>query len=293
MQRANPYDPEGIRHQHFATLIGGRYRMRTNYRIRRPEGTHDCLLLLTLAGLGLLRHPEGDTPLPPGTLALHTPGTPHDYATAPTPGLWDFAWVHFRPPEAWATLFRWPEATPGLHILSLAPFPPPFRRRIRALFVEAIRLAAQASPRGDALAMNLLENIFLRCTPEPTAPTPADAAFAERLRAHIHANLRADLSVEALARCCALSPSRFAHRFTQAFGLPPRAYVERCRLERARRLIVAGECTTVKAAAYTVGFSSPDLFARRFRSLHGIPPSALLPRNPSNEKANQRTTKRT
>lgn len=254
--------------------------MRGNYRIRRPAGTHDCLLLLTLSGLGCLRAPGEAHPLPPDTLALYTPNTPQDYATDSATNRWDFTWVHFRPPEAWGELLCWPEVSPGLRLLSLAPFPPPFRRRVRALLAETVRQAAHVSPRGDALAMNLLENLFLRCAPEsPRAPN--EAAFAEHLRAHIHANLRAPLTVDALARHCNLSPSRFAHRFVTAFGLSPRVYVEHCRLEHAKRLLASGECPTIKAAAYAVGFDAPDNFTRRFRLRYGLPPSALLPTAPS------------
>lgn len=277
MERANPYDPEGIFRQRFANLIGGRYRMRGNYRIRRPRGTHDCLLLSTRAGLGRLRWPGGEATLPPDTLALYAPGTPQDYATDPEVGRWDFAWTHFRPPEGWASLLQWPQVAPGLGLLSLSPFSQPFRRRVQGLVAEVIRQAARVSPRGDAIAMNLLENLFLRCAPEPDCPhSDEDVAFVECVRAHIHANLRADLSVEALARHRCLSASRFAHRFTKTFGLSPRVYVENCRLEHAKRLLATGECATVKAAAYAVGFDSPSHFSLRFRLRYGFTPSDLI-----------------
>ena len=277
MERANPYDPEGIFRQRFANLIGGRYRMRGNYRIRRPHGTHDCLLLFTRGGLGRLRWPGGEAPLPPETLALYAPGTPQDYATDPEAGRWDFSWTHFRPPKAWAPLLQWPQAAPGLGLLSLALFPTPFRRRVQGLVTEIIRQAARGTPRGDAIAMNLLENLFLHCAPESDgAHSDEDVAFAECVRAHIHADFRADLSVETLARHCNLSPSRFAHRFTKTFGLSPRVYVENCRLEHAKRLLATGECTTVKAAAYAVGFDVPSHFSFRFRLRYGFSPGDLI-----------------
>lgn len=66
--------------------------------------------------------------------------------------------------------------------------------------------------------------------------------------------------------------------------MPPMAYVELCRLERAKRLILAGLCDTVKAAALDAGFRDPCYFARRFRRRYGLPPGELIASTSSSAK---------
>ena len=53
-------DPNYIYAHPYATLIADEYRMRGGYRIVRPSGTDDHLMLLTRAGRGLFRTPRGD-----------------------------------------------------------------------------------------------------------------------------------------------------------------------------------------------------------------------------------------
>lgn len=278
MRRANPFNPEAIRDQHFPLLIGGHYRMRANYRIVRPKGTPSALLLFTFAGEGLLRTTEGKIACRPDTLVLFPPDCAQDYATAPEGGYWDFCWCHFHLPEDWKLLLEWPDPTgQGMpKVLSLLGFPPPLRRRLRATALDIARLAQGCSPDDDALAMNLLENIFLRCRRALPPTRSRDIGFVGILKEYILDNLSRPLSVARLAEICRLSPSLFAHRFVEAFGETPRTYVERCRLEHAKRLLVTGQSDSVKSVAYTVGFRSPYLFSTRFRAVYGFSPSALL-----------------
>ena len=72
-------DPNYIYAHPYATLIADEYRMHGGYRIVRPGGTDDHLMLLTRAGRGLFRTPRGDAvPLAAGSLAVIPPGVPHD-----------------------------------------------------------------------------------------------------------------------------------------------------------------------------------------------------------------------
>ena len=75
----------------------------------------------------------------------------------------------------------------------------------------------------------------------------------------------------------ALSPSRFAHTFTAAFGVSPQAYVESCRLEYAKRLLETTNAS-VKEASYAAGFADPLYFSRRFRRAYGLPPREIAKR---------------
>ena len=75
-----------------------------------------------------------------------------------------------------------------------------------------------------------------------------------------------------LARAASLGRSRFVQRFRQATGVSPMRYLEALRMEEARRLLE--EDLAVARIAQLSGFEDPLYFSRRFRALHGVPPSA-------------------
>jgi transcriptional regulator GlxA family with amidase domain len=94
--------------------------------------------------------------------------------------------------------------------------------------------------------------------------------FAD-LVAWISAHLERDLSVPVLADRARLSPRHFSRRFHETFGYTPAQFVDNLRLTEARaRLTAAGR--TVDSVAASVGFSSADVFRRRFRRRFGVAP---------------------
>jgi transcriptional regulator GlxA family with amidase domain len=83
--------------------------------------------------------------------------------------------------------------------------------------------------------------------------------------------LNADLSVEALAARVGLGPRHFSREFRATFGLPPAAYVERLRLDEARRRLL-GQVRSIESVARAVGFASADGFRRAFARAFGVAP---------------------
>jgi AraC-like DNA-binding protein len=89
--------------------------------------------------------------------------------------------------------------------------------------------------------------------------------------AHVHFR-EPELRLDHLARAAHLGRSRFAQRFRQVTGSSPMRYLERLRMEEARRRLE--EDASVGRAAQLAGFEDPLYFSRRFRALHGVAPSA-------------------
>jgi len=92
------------------------------------------------------------------------------------------------------------------------------------------------------------------------------------LAAHITANLKRDLSVDALADKLAISPRQFSRQCCASFGCSPAALVRRLRLDEARRRLHA-RAGAIELVASSVGFSSADAFRRAFEQEFGINPS--------------------
>jgi transcriptional regulator GlxA family with amidase domain len=85
-------------------------------------------------------------------------------------------------------------------------------------------------------------------------------------------HLHEDLSVEALAAKACLCPRHFSRRFKVEFGTTPADFVERLRLDEARRRLSNGD-NSVENVGISVGFKSSDAFRRAFERRLGVNPS--------------------
>src|SRR5262245_19084910 len=91
------------------------------------------------------------------------------------------------------------------------------------------------------------------------------------LQAWIIEHPNADLSVETLARRVAMSPRNFFRVFVRELGMTPGRFVERVRVEAARRLL---EETSrgVHDIAAACGFGTPETMRIAFRRTLGVSP---------------------
>ena len=113
-----------------------------------------------------------------------------------------------------------------------------------------------------------------------SATLSAQAPRRDELRAiqrFVLENLAADLSVEALAQRAHMSPRHFARSFRAETGITPARYVQRLRLEAARRRIEdAREPLATTAAA--CGFGTPETMRRVFLRTLGVGPEGYRSR---------------
>jgi transcriptional regulator GlxA family with amidase domain len=95
--------------------------------------------------------------------------------------------------------------------------------------------------------------------------------------AWIMANLQQDLSVKRLAAHAKLGARHFSRRFQRAFGATPAVFVDRARMDEARRRLL-GNHRTIEEVALSVGFQSDDVFRRSFERRFGVSPSVYRSR---------------
>ncbi|WP_445397513.1 GlxA family transcriptional regulator [Streptomyces sp. LE64] len=82
----------------------------------------------------------------------------------------------------------------------------------------------------------------------------------------------ADLSVDALAARAALSPRHFARAFRAETGVTPGRYVERVRVEHARRLLEE-TADGIEEVSRRCGYRTPEALRRAFVRTVGAPPA--------------------
>lgn len=131
----------------------------------------------------------------------------------------------------------------------------------RALALEAARWLVMYVRRagGQSQASAALE-----------AQAGASGAITELL-GWVGDHLADDLSVEALAARCTMSARHFARVFRARAGVTPREYVERLRLDAARRELELGE-RSVKEVAARTGFGTVETLHRVFVRVVGMTP---------------------
>jgi len=101
----------------------------------------------------------------------------------------------------------------------------------------------------------------------------ADREPLRELQAWIADHLDDDLSVRVLAAEVAMNERNFARVFTRAVGVTPARFVERARVEGARRRLEES-ADGVEMVAARCGFGSAEVMRRAFLRLLGVPPSA-------------------
>jgi transcriptional regulator GlxA family with amidase domain len=94
-----------------------------------------------------------------------------------------------------------------------------------------------------------------------------------------------DLSVEVLAEKASLSPRHFARAFAAEVGLPPGRYVERTRLEAARRHL-EDTAEGIEQTARACGYHTSEAMRRAFIEALGVSPAEYRRRFRSISKEN-------
>jgi len=254
----------------YRRLITGTDKFAPGYRVQRPDGSGDGLFMLTLSGSGFFQGSGIKNYMKMGSVAWIPQGTPHDYGIEESGHSWTLIWAHVHPWPHWDELLRWPQTKTGACVLMLDD---------SALLQEVtgdIRLmhneAASAHPLREVRAMHALEQALLRC--DRVNPRQAANRTDPRIQKSvecIHARLAEPLTIEDLGHAAGLSPSRFAHLFTEQMGVSPLQYVEKIRIDRARDLL-ALTSRPIAELAEEVGFPSPYYFSRRFSKTTGLCP---------------------
>lgn len=145
-----------------------------------------------------------------------------------------------------------------------------------------LALALIAEDHGNSLA-NAVARFLVLYIQRPQAQAQlsiplvcqrADSKDLRDLQTFILDNLRADLSVPALADRVVMGVRTFSRRFKQEVGLTPARYVESIRVEAGLRKLQLGQ-GSVAQIADEVGFGSAETFRRSVERCYGECPSAL------------------
>ena len=121
--------------------------------------------------------------------------------------------------------------------------------------------------------LNLLLIPFLReSQPVPSGQVPAgEGHWLFRALAYLNSHLEEDVSIGGLARELGCHPTYFSNAFSKNFGVSPRSYLIRRRIEQSQQLLWHSDMP-VKEVAAQCGFRDIYYFYRCFKKLTGLTP---------------------
>ena len=188
-------------------------------------------------------------------LVLIPPDVPHSH-----PAFGPAAVLYLEPESAeWA---RFPGRSPDPENAGLVSLP----------FEPQLRSFARRAAAGDALAAQSLVDGLIG--PGATNRSAGEDALVSQVCTLIRERLDGRITLAALAAAVHRSPSRLAHRFREATGVPLRCYVLWRRLRAAAEAAMRGSSLT--EAAHVAGFADSAHLSRTFRANFGIAPSFMF-----------------
>jgi len=128
---------------------------------------------------------------------------------------------------------------------------------------------------GNALAVHLVARFSTRPVKLRDAGRGLARYQLNRAIDFINAHLAEDISLESLAGAAGLSPFHFARLFKRSTGVSPHQYVLRCRVERARGLLMRSKASIAEVAV-EVGFCDQSHLAAHFKRVYGVSPKSFL-----------------
>ena len=95
--------------------------------------------------------------------------------------------------------------------------------------------------------------------------------IVKKAQGYIECNVQKKISIKQLASRFAVSRRQFDRRFIEATGNTPFEYLQRVKVEAAKKLLEAGR-KTVTEAMYEVGYSDASAFRRVFKEITSLSP---------------------
>jgi AraC family transcriptional regulator len=135
------------------------------------------------------------------------------------------------------------------------------------------RLYAETT--ASMLSIHLLQYYSHKKIEFKEYPDGLPLAILRRTIEYIQTNLALELGLTELATLAHLSPYYFARLFKRSTGLTPHQFVIRCRVKRAKELLLKGK-DSIAEVAQQVGFANQAHLNFHCKRLLGITPNTIL-----------------
>ncbi|MBQ0830839.1 AraC family transcriptional regulator [Streptomyces tagetis] len=227
-----------------------------------PMHVHDAWTLLIVdtgaVRYELDRHQHGT---PHDTVSLLPPHVPHNGSAATPDG--------FRKRVLYLDASRLGEELIGAAVDGPDLRDPLLRRRVGSVHATLERPGDELEAESRLTLIGERLRAHLRSRTEP-APVRQDPVIARRLRELLDARVVEGLGLAEATEVLHAHPAHLVRSFSTAYGIAPHQYLMSRRVDRARRLLLAGR--TPAEVATATGFYDQAHLTRHFKRLVGVPP---------------------
>ena len=127
--------------------------------------------------------------------------------------------------------------------------------------------------RVNAMFMDIIFRYLSYCEDKVISSTSRSAnLIVQHTHEYIRKNYSSDCSLQKLSEAVNVSPNHLQSVFTKSVGITPSKYVAITRVEKAKKLLMAGERSLLEIALET-GFCSQSHFTKVFKEQIGKTPS--------------------
>lgn len=254
-----------------------------NHSVRMTEGSifhrHSTCMEITYCDRGSVKFDCGGKvySLLPGSVFVSKPEDVHRLRTNPKGSR--IYWLFLRLPDPGRPFLGLPAEEGKWLVEELASFP---RKAfsvpvgMKAAFERLFSILDSEPPKSVRRTVKLRAAVLsLLMTLAESGHWKTAVGINERFRSVIE-SMRHDpcaaYSIEFLAKTLGCSPNTVFSHFRQFTGLPPQAFLMKCRIHRAQDILSDGS-KRITDVALDLGFSSSQHFATRFRQEVGVSPS--------------------
>lgn len=220
------------------------------------------VLLITVNGNPVFTHHGKSIPIHRGGVSLY--GYGEDYAI--DTGQWEAFTFHFHPSETMRALLD------AANVPASYSWNGVIGEEMLAQYQEIFGYPEMDEVVSHYRAAILVEQTLLALLRHLEGVVqPPRTMRLQDLKHYLDLNPTPPHTLAGLAQMVNLSPSRFAHLFTQEYGVPVYTYITRVRMERAQMLLRTTDLPA-SAIGQQVGYADPRHFYTVFKRVVGMTP---------------------
>ena len=246
-------------------LVGGIARNKNNLDTFHPFGADPFYRFYYVTdGTVDLHFADGRYSLRPGYMYLIPVSQPFRYIA---PCNFTHYWMHF------CSLLNWKKIEYFQHLIEL-----PAPKNIEEIMLEFLNFAQVGSGIRSVMEANIILRRllipFLESIPDDNLERIKEQNRFYPVIEYINRNVTERLSTSDLAAMLRMNRNVFSADFHRTFGIPPKQYICKRRMEQAKKLLLS-TALPVKKISDQVGYDNEFFFSRLFKKYTGHSPSTF------------------
>lgn len=236
--------------------------------ISRPDGYPDYHWLHCAKGKGLLKIGGKEIEVYENMGFFFSPFVPHEYFALTAS--WETHWITF---EGYAV----PKLMKLLGLNNWEVFHlngrPALERTLDSILNSAGSASIAKSYECSALLYQFLIQLKSCISRDGSNQKSSGLSHLQPVIIYIEENYNRSISLQDMAEAINVTPQHLCRLFKKYFGTRPFDYLTRCRLQKAKELLISPANPSIKSVGFEVGYNDTSYFCAVFKEYEGISPT--------------------